>query len=157
MSSVTRVTNRPCNLLIISHAYRVQKSLWKVQVLLHREMTTLPWMDQQHHLWLEMFLKIIADWLIKATSLGVNNDCSATEVATRFAIITGKPYICWWKISGFPSSIKRSNITCYVDKVPDPSSGAGAWTWDHSLLQPRTLILVLRVLAGIFPAGRKDV
>ena len=31
------------------------------------------------------------------------------------------------KFSGFPSSIKRSNITRYVDRVPDPYSGAGAW------------------------------
>ena len=36
MYSVTRVTKLPRNLLIISLAYRVQKTLWKVQVLLHR-------------------------------------------------------------------------------------------------------------------------
>ena len=34
---VTSMTKRPCNLLIINYAYRVEKSLWKVHVLLHRE------------------------------------------------------------------------------------------------------------------------
>ena len=34
---VTAATNRPCNLLIINYAYRVQKSPWKVHDILHRE------------------------------------------------------------------------------------------------------------------------
>ena len=34
---VTNVTNRPCNLLIVKSIFRVEKSPWKVQVLLHRE------------------------------------------------------------------------------------------------------------------------
>ena len=34
---VTAATNRPCNLLIINYAYRVQKSPWKVHDFLHRE------------------------------------------------------------------------------------------------------------------------
>ena len=33
----TAATNRPSNSLIISYAYRVQKSPWKVRVLLHRK------------------------------------------------------------------------------------------------------------------------
>ena len=35
---VTIVTNRPYNLLIIKCIFRVEKSPWKVLVLLHREM-----------------------------------------------------------------------------------------------------------------------
>jgi len=34
---VTIVTNRPYNLLIIKCIFRVEKSPWKVRVLLHRE------------------------------------------------------------------------------------------------------------------------
>ena len=34
---VTTATNRPCNLLIISHDYRVQKLLWKDHDFLHRK------------------------------------------------------------------------------------------------------------------------
>ena len=37
---VTIVTNRPYNLLIIKCIFRVEKSPWKVRVLLHREVTT---------------------------------------------------------------------------------------------------------------------
>lgn len=36
---VTNVTNRPYNLLIIKCIFRVEKSPWKVRVLLHREVT----------------------------------------------------------------------------------------------------------------------
>lgn len=35
---VTVVTNHPCNSLIISNAYRVQKLPWEVHDILHREM-----------------------------------------------------------------------------------------------------------------------
>ena len=35
--SVTIVTNRPYNTLIFRYVFRVWKSPWKVQVLLHRE------------------------------------------------------------------------------------------------------------------------
>lgn len=34
---VTAVTNRPCNSLIISNAYRVQKLPWEVHDILHRK------------------------------------------------------------------------------------------------------------------------
>ena len=37
---VTVVTNHPCNSLIISNAYRVQKLPWEVHDILHREMTS---------------------------------------------------------------------------------------------------------------------
>ena len=41
---VTIVTNRPYNLLIIKCIFRVEKSPWKVRVLLHREMIDLAYL-----------------------------------------------------------------------------------------------------------------
>ena len=38
---VTIVTNRPYNLLIIKCIFRVEKSPWKVRVLLHRQVNQL--------------------------------------------------------------------------------------------------------------------
>ena len=38
---VTAATNRPCNLLIINYACRVQKLPWKVHDFLHREVNQL--------------------------------------------------------------------------------------------------------------------
>ena len=39
--SVTIATNGQCNSLIISYAYRVQKSPWKVHDILHRKIISL--------------------------------------------------------------------------------------------------------------------
>ena len=41
---VTIVTNRPYNLLIIKWIFRVEKSPWKVRVLLHREVINLAYL-----------------------------------------------------------------------------------------------------------------
>ena len=38
---VTAVTNRPCNILIIKYAYRVQKLPWEVHDILHRQVNQL--------------------------------------------------------------------------------------------------------------------